>query len=128
MLLKTIFTIAAFIHISLYSSTCSAITINDNGFDVEVLHKEKSDDLHVWGKVSGGQNCKELQLKILMKNNSARIAKVVASIGGYNGGWPGPHTFKGTGDLIKEKTKITLKTKPGEVRWFLEAVETKCLN
>lgn len=128
MLSKIIPAVVTFSLISLYSFTCSAITIKDNGFDVEVLHEEKGDGVDVWGKVSGGPSCKELQLKVLMKNNSARVAKVVASIRGYSGGWPGPHTFKGTADLIKEKTKITLKTKPGDVRWFLEDVETKCLN
>lgn len=128
MLSKIISAVVTFSLISLCSLNCSAITINNKGFDVEVLHEGKGDGVDVWGKVSGGPSCKELQLKILMKNNSSRVAKVVTTIRGYSGGWPGPHTFKGTGDLIKEKTKITLKTKPGEARWFLEDVEIKCLN
>ena len=130
MLSKRVLALAISVFICFSSLTSSAVTINSNGFDVEVFHEPAGDVLRVWGKVNGGPECRELQLTILMKDQSARIAKTVATIRGYSGGWPGPYTFKGTGDLVKDKKKkkIILKPKPGDERWFLDDVEAKCLK
>lgn len=117
---KLIAAIAVLLFTSLSSSTCSAIVLNDDGYDIEVFFKEKNDGLHIWGKVDGGRSCKQLNLTVSMKNSRySRPFKVATAISDYSGGWPGPGKYQVVLDSPGEATKG---------KWDVDDVLTKCLN
>lgn len=117
---KIAIALAVLFFTSLYSSSCSAIVITDDGFDVEVNFREKNDGLHVFGKIDGKRKCKQLNLTIFLGNSRyTGLFKVATSISNYDGGWPGPGKYKEVLDY------------PGEAKmgkWNVDHVETKCLN
>ncbi|KJR97185.1 MAG: hypothetical protein VR65_24865 [Desulfobulbaceae bacterium BRH_c16a] len=109
--------LAALLFASVYSSPCSAIEINDDGFNVDILFNQKSDGLHIWGKVNNGRNCKQLNLTIYMRNgDSAELSRIVTSIRNYRGG---PTPYRAIDQVSQESNRK---------KWFVDNVYTKCLN
>ena len=114
---KVFVSFAVIIIVSAFSSPCSAIEINKDGFEIEIYYKEKGDGMHVWGNVEKGRSCKQLTLEIFLENtDSKELSRVIAGIKNYSGG---RSPYKGKDELYRGGKKK---------KWFIDDVYLKCLN
>ena len=102
-----------------FSNNCLAERFTKDGYEIEILWKQKKDRLKVWGQVRGGEACQQLNLSLFFANNQdTGSGHVEAAIKNYRPS--GRNNYR----AMDEKVYVNKRARKN---WHVDAIYVNCL-
>lgn len=117
---KNILTVLAlFVLVFAAAVDCSAAKFEHKGYEVEVYWKVRGKNLNVWGDIEKGQQCKQLNVYVHLRNNRYHSRASIETLVRREHFPNGRSVFKGQSKIRDNSYKEG---------WFVDRLSVTCSN